>query len=548
MKRPIELAGVALLLAGLTIFVTWPQTRLFANGVSDFGDPLMNSWTLAWVAHTLPAHPAQLFDANIFYPEKRTLAYSETLVVPALLVAPLLWLGGGPILAHNLLLLAGYVVSGLAMYVLVRSLTTHRGAALVAAVVFALYPYRTEEYAKVQLQLIFWTPFALWAIHRVRAGRGPRAAIAAGVFAALQMYSCVYYGIFATLPLAIVAIATVATAPAEDRRQVARALLIGMIVCGALCAPLAAAYRGASRIVGERSADDVRMWSATPRDFLRANPDNRMYGDPRNPGKGERRLFPGWTAPALALVAFVPPIAPLTASAVAYAAAGGISAELALGFNGVGFPALFDMLPPFRALRVPARFVMVLGLSLSILAGFGVARLCRGRSSLVQAAIVVIAVAAVTAESNNRPLQLSELPRGMPQVYSWLAHEPRTVICEYPVGNLQGRAGPQDATYMYYSTRHWQPMVNGYSGFAPPSYFELLDRLRFFPDDRSIAYLRERRVELLLVHSAYYIKGNFSEDVNRLRRRSDLEWVGEFPAPNGHVTDVFRLRPAPTAG
>ena len=91
-------------------------------------------------------------------------------------------------------------------------------------------------------------------------------------------------------------------------------------------------------------------------------------------------------------------------------------------------------------------------------------------------------------------------------------------------------------------------MVNGYSGFAPPSYFELLDRLRFLPDDRSIAYLRERRVELLLVHSAYYIKGNFSEDVNRLRRRSDLEWVGEFPAPNGHVTDVFRLRPAPTAG
>ena len=101
---------------------------------------------------------------------------------------------------------------------------------------------------------------------------------------------------------------------------------------------------------------------------------------------------------------------------------------------------------------------------------------------------------------------------------------------------------------MYYSTWHWQPMVNGYSGFAPPSYFELLDRLRSFPDDRSIAYLRERRVDLLLVHSAYYIKGNFSEDVNRLRRRSDIDWVGEFPAPNGQVTDVFRIRPSSAAG
>jgi hypothetical protein len=547
-RRPIELAGVALLLVLLTVLVTWPQARQLSTGVSDFGDPLMNSWALAWVAHTLPSRPAELFDANIFYPEKRTLAYSETLIVPALLVAPLLWLGGGPILAHNLLLLAGYVVSGLAMYVLVQSLTKHRGAALVAAVVFALYPYRTEEYAKVQLQLIFWTPFALWAIHRLRADKGPRAAVLAGVFAALQTYSCVYYGIFAMVPLAIVAIATAATAPRADRRPVVRALLVAMVVCAALCVPLAAAYRGASHIVGERSADDVRTWSATPADFLRANPDSKMYGNPRNPGKGELRMFPGWTAPALTLAAFVPPIAPLTTSALAYAAAGAISAELALGFNGIGFPTLFDWLPPFRALRVPARFVMFVGLSLSVLAGFGVARLCRGQSTPVQAAIVLIAAAAVTAESNNRPLQLSALPKGIPQVYSWLAGEPRTVICEYPVGNLQGRAGPQDATYMYYSTRHWQPMVNGYSGFAPPSYFELLDRLRFFPDDQAIAYLRERRVELLLVHSAYYLNGNFSEDVNRLRRRSDIDWVGEFSAPNGHVTDVFRIRPSSRAG
>lgn len=531
---------MALVLVFLTVFVTWPQARQLSTGVNDFGDPLMNSWTLAWVAHTLPTHPTGIFDANIFYPETRTLAYSETLIVPALLVAPVLWLGGGPILAHNLLLLAGYVLSGLTMYGLARSLTRHRGAALVAAVVFALYPYRTEEYAKVQLQLIFWTPLTLWAIHRLRTGTAARAGVLAGSVAALQIYSCVYYGIFAMVPLAIVAIATAATAQAANRRPVIRALLVGMVVCGALCVPLAAAYRGASQRVGVRSPDDVRRWSATPADFLRAHPDNKMYGNPGSPGQGELRMFPGWAAPALALAAFVPPI--LSTATVAYAAAGVISADLALGFNGAGFRTLYDTLPPFRALRVPARFVMFVGLSLAVLAGFGVARLCRGRSMLAEGAIVLAAVTIVTLESNNRPLQLSELPKGIPQVYSWLAEQPRTVICEYPVGNLQGRAGPQDATYMYYSTRHWQPMVNGYSGFAPPSYFELLDRLRFFPDDRSIAYLRERRVEILLVHSAYYIKGNFSEDFNRLRRRPDIDWVGEFPAPNGHVTDVFRIR------
>jgi hypothetical protein len=49
-------------------------------------------------------------------------------------------------------------------------------------------------------------------------------------------------------------------------------------------------------------------------------------------------------------------------------------------------------------------------------------------------------------------------------------------------------------------------------------------------------------VTVLLVHSAFYIKGNFAADVNRLRRRTDLEWVGEFPGPPGDYIDVFRIR------
>ena len=66
-----------------------------SDGVHDPGDPLMVTWVLAWVAHQLPSAPAHIFDANIFYPERNTLAYSETLLVPGLLAAPLHWLGVG---------------------------------------------------------------------------------------------------------------------------------------------------------------------------------------------------------------------------------------------------------------------------------------------------------------------------------------------------------------------------------------------------------------------------------------------------------------------
>ena len=55
---------------------------------NDNGDAQLNEWILAWVAHQLPRAPLQLFQANIFYPAQDTLAFSEPLIVPALLGAP----------------------------------------------------------------------------------------------------------------------------------------------------------------------------------------------------------------------------------------------------------------------------------------------------------------------------------------------------------------------------------------------------------------------------------------------------------------------------
>ena len=77
--------------------MTYPQVFHLKDGVDDRFDPLLNTWALARVAHQLPIAPAHLFDANIFSPQRDTLAFSETLLVPAIAVAPVEWLGGGPI-------------------------------------------------------------------------------------------------------------------------------------------------------------------------------------------------------------------------------------------------------------------------------------------------------------------------------------------------------------------------------------------------------------------------------------------------------------------
>jgi hypothetical protein len=38
----------------------------------------MAIWNVAWVARTLVTDPLHVFDANIFYPHRQTLSYSES--------------------------------------------------------------------------------------------------------------------------------------------------------------------------------------------------------------------------------------------------------------------------------------------------------------------------------------------------------------------------------------------------------------------------------------------------------------------------------------
>ena len=67
---------------------------------------------------------------------------------------------------YNLLLLSGFVLSGVTIFLLVRALTGRRDAAIVAGAIFALYPYRFEHYSHLELQMTMWMPLALLELHR----------------------------------------------------------------------------------------------------------------------------------------------------------------------------------------------------------------------------------------------------------------------------------------------------------------------------------------------------------------------------------------------
>ncbi len=77
---------IVLLFVLLAVAHTWPLAT--GEGLRSLAneDAMLNAWILGWVVHQLGSDPLHLFDANIFYPEPRTLTFSEPLILPAVLL------------------------------------------------------------------------------------------------------------------------------------------------------------------------------------------------------------------------------------------------------------------------------------------------------------------------------------------------------------------------------------------------------------------------------------------------------------------------------
>src|ERR1700750_1216796 len=117
--RVKELGVVLLASAILTAALTYPVAfKLGHVGRVDHGDGQLSIWNVAWVARTLVADPLHVFDANIFYPHRGTLAYSENNLGAGVLALPVYWLTGNAYAAHNSAVLAAFLLSVVGMYYL----------------------------------------------------------------------------------------------------------------------------------------------------------------------------------------------------------------------------------------------------------------------------------------------------------------------------------------------------------------------------------------------------------------------------------------------
>jgi hypothetical protein len=528
-RRSAEGVAVVALYTGLALGLLH---SLFAHPASTVVDPIAEGargwllapdvnlvmWILSWDYHALTTSPMNLFNANIFHPAPDALASSEHLLGHLPLFAPVYGLTGNPVLANQVNILLAIALCGASMYALLRHWNCSRPAAFFGGFIYAFAPIRVYTVASAHLIAGQYLPLALLYLDRTLDDGRLRSAMGCAFFLLLQAL-CSYYLAYMT-----------ATAVAG--------YLVGVLCArrghlqwrGVAAAGVAGAVAGTVFILVSLPYLRLRNVGVLP-DYsqalnLRLPSSTGWWNYLHRPATFHisLSLYVGLLPTICCGVALLPRRRSTAmarrgavAAAIGVMVAGFLMAlgpRLSLGDHVISLPYGWAMhvVPGFSSMRVPARFALVVILGVAALAGLGLGRLLQFAEGSWWRHVLALGVASVfTATtaydyglfSYRYPMRSVAMGAALPGVYQALAAAPPGPILELPAGRSDVTMLVRESAYMFHSTFHWRPLLNGYSGYYPPSYDPVIALADALPDAHALEILvRATGLRYVIVHLA----------------------------------------------
>ncbi|MEV0569722.1 hypothetical protein [Dactylosporangium sp. NPDC050588] len=518
----------------LAAVMTWPTLREPGTTIpQDTADPTLQAWQMSWAGHILTTNPAQLWNANAFFPSNYSYAFSDTLLG----YAPAGMLGSGPVAAlvrYNIMYVLIFALAFFGAYVLARQLGARPTGAVVAGAAFAYAPYRLGQAGHLHVLSIGGIALALAMLARghgfsLRDGYQPDKRrwgwVLAGWLVASWQIS-LGFGIGIPFVYALL-LAVLATAVSWGYRHVRKwgvtrpfgwklffANLGGGAIFAAVGGLMAYPYLQVLKEYpyARRSEELVGLFSPPLKGFFIAPPESWLWGEAYADARGtltwapEMALLPGFFLYGLAFAGLFVSTWRLKHRVWMLVGVLGTVA-LAMGTHGpgkgeFGYLALYRALPGFDGIRTSGRLVVWTTLFLGLLAAGAV-------SAFAERAVELFADR-TQSEPGDRAGFLPRLATLIPVMLVLFegAHDtPHPVVPTTPIA-MSSVQGPLmvlpshelfDMNVMLWSTDGFPKIVNGGSGFTPMDQQELRQTMQQFPDEQTVALLRERHIRTVVV-------------------------------------------------
>jgi hypothetical protein len=508
-----EWCCAAALFTVLTVAMTWPFAARLQ--VVDAGDSAYFAWAVSWPLHALKTDPLSLPHGNFYAPARFTFFMDEPVLGTSLLVLPLSWFTDDAVLLFNVARLLTFALTGLFTWRLARDIGLARGPSLAAGAFFAFSPIRMDQVAHLSTLGTQWIPLTFLFARRFCLDPSFIDAARTGLFFALSFLACGYHGLFFAVLLPVAMVPFLFTP--QLRPIVARGW-VAVAVAATFLYPLYLMSREALAPLGfSRSNVDTLKYAASIETFFAANRWNRAWGGLTEGFRGDpSNLFPGLVVLILSVIAVASLRRVVPAEGRRFVAGlvvlGVAAALIALGpevrFRGAAlFPGPFallrDIAPVFSNIRATSRAGIFVAFALALLAGHA---LNASRRSILPS---VLALAVFLAEARIAPIPAPPFTNVVdtrlepPRVYQWLKEQPAgTVVAELPARLASDYSRPafHDSIYMVWSTRHWQPLVNGFAGAETPLITRFRAAAPSFPDTESLDVLKEAGARYVVVH------------------------------------------------
>lgn len=499
-----------------------PGARTFAPGP----DTRLYLWTLGWDLHALKTDPLRIFDANIFFPETKTLAYSEHLIGAALFALPLSFFTSNLALILNVVLLGATLLTTLGCDRLAREAGASARGALLAGIVGGFSGPRLSRLTQAHLATLHFVPWALaFGIRYLREGRRRDLLITLAFFT-LQALTSGHGGLFLALALALLLGGAIVSRTVAPLRLLRDTGLAGLAIL-AVNAPFVLPYYEVRGRVGlTRVIEDAEGYAPSPGSWLTASTRTQAALLSTLPPltsavqAANAALFPGFVFLGLTL---------LGAFAVLRAGPGHtlgagfllllatVTLWLTLGPPFGLYRLGYAVIPGFDLIRVPSRFFLLTITATATLAALGLDRI--RRPGLAWGLIVI-----ATIECFPSAWDATRDPIATPPIDAWLARQPkpfRVVELPVPAPENSVRQARFHSEYMIHGAAHWQPMVNGYSSLVPPRVEKLYEELHEFPTEAGLSELERIGVGYVVVHTEMYQPDRWAEKERALASFGD---------------------------